>query len=112
MKVIKCRVSSNVEATIKVSWLKQKDLKIPTRKVMYMFSDPLNWGEIDKLEINKETLKDISDTIFNSLETNNQQLAELLLKIAGEHPNSYENDFINKMLTDREFAIQQRNMMM
>ncbi|MCB9361347.1 MAG: hypothetical protein H6588_08600 [Flavobacteriales bacterium] len=104
MKVTNCRISSKVEATIKFSWLKSKNVSVPTRKVMYAFSHPNNWDEIDKIEFNKDSLKDFARTVYDMIDNDGHTLAEILLKIAGEHPNAYENEMFKKLLSDREFA--------
>src|SRR5690606_41022100 len=75
-RVTNCRVSSTVEAIVWVG-TKKKQLHIPVRQLMYACSDPLNWKEIDTLELNKDTLGELADEIFSMLEQHNEILAEI-----------------------------------
>lgn len=99
MNVTNFRISTaNVEATIKTGLLKKVEVTIPTKKLMYVFSDPQNWGEIDKITITKPVLDDFMDTIDDMLSNGNSTFAELLLKVAGKHPNQFENIAFKEIL--------------
>jgi len=111
MKVISCKVDTFLEATIKTSWIQKVNVRIPIRKIMYMLTDPLEWSEIDELEINKDSLGEVTDVIQKMQKNDNLTLAEILLKIAGKHHNAYENEMIEKLLSNREFAINTRYLM-
>ncbi len=109
MIITKLTIGVNVKADIKVSFFKTKSIVVPSLHVAYMFNDPQVWDEIDKLG-GKELMVDLSNVTTEMMNTDQHTFAEMLLKIAGEHPNSFENEFIKRMLTDRNFAIQQSNM--
>ncbi|MEX1002026.1 MAG: hypothetical protein WDZ35_07920 [Crocinitomicaceae bacterium] len=111
MKVIDCKVGKTVTAKIKLGLFKSTIVKIPARNIMYILSDPLKWDEIDTLEINKDSLGEIADVLFEMRQEDNQVLAELLLKVAGKHHNPFENQMMKEMLTNREFAKSQRRLM-
>lgn len=100
-RVTNCKVSSFTEAVVWIGTNK-KELRIPTRKLMYAFSDQNNWDEIERLELSKDTLGELTDEVFNLLEQDNSLLAEVLLKVAGEHPNPIENDFFRNLFQARE----------
>ncbi len=109
MRITKLTIGVNVKADIKVSFFKTKSIVVPSLHVAYMFNDPQVWDEIDKLG-GKELMVDLSNVTTEMMNTDQHTFPEMLLKIAGEHPNSFENEFIKRMLTDRNFAIQQSNM--
>jgi len=110
MRITKLSIGEKVKAEIKISFFKSKSIQVPTLEVVYMFNDPKEWDRIDSL-IGKELMMNLSNSTIDLMNGDQNVFAEMLLKIAGEHSNSFENEFIRKMLTDREFAIQQSNMM-
>jgi hypothetical protein len=109
MRITKLSIGEKVKAEIKVSLFKSKSIEVPTIHVAYMFNDPKEWDEIDRLS-GKELMRNLCDATNEMMNENQDVFIEILLKVAGEHPNSFENEFIRKMLTNREFAIQQSNM--
>ncbi|SFT85003.1 hypothetical protein SAMN05216474_2687 [Lishizhenia tianjinensis] len=102
MKIRIKKVYSKTEATIKLSWLRSIDVTVPTRHVMYMCSDPLRWNEIDQINFNKETLKEVVSDLLDLEVEHNAVLAEMFLKISGNHPNKFENEFVKQMIVNHE----------
>lgn len=109
ISVTNCKVSSSVLAVVTINSV-HLDIDIPLKKIMYALSNPRFWDDIDNAEMTKEFMGKCADTIFELLNSDNKLLAEVLLKIAGKHPNSFENEYFEKFLNDREFAIQQSKM--
>lgn len=102
MKILKYNMSvSTTEATIKISWIKQITITIPTKKLMYVFADPQTWGEIDNMKITRKELEEFIKVFHDMLTNDNKTLAELLLKVAGKHHNSYENDVFKHLLAGK-----------
>ncbi len=107
MKIVRYRIASTVEVTIKKGLFKSISLSIPIRRVMYMFSDPNNWKEIDKLSIDKQVFGDVANMFDEMMQTKHGQttLCELLLKVAGQHPNPIENNTIRQIILNHENSV-------
>ena len=92
-----------VNAVIRINFFKSKEIQIKTIELALMFNDPNNWGEIESLS-KKEMIDELAN-VLNSPEMRSKQgdtvLAELILKIAGEHHNPFENQIIRGLLDTR-----------
>jgi hypothetical protein len=92
-----------VNAVIRINFFKSKEIQIKTIELALMFNDPNNWGEIESLS--KKEMIDELVNVLNSPEMRSKQgdtvLAELILKIAGEHHNPFENQIIRGLLDTR-----------
>lgn len=97
----------NVNAVIRINFFKSKTIQIKTIELALMFNDPNNWEEIESLS-KKEIIDELAN-VLNSPEMRSKQgdtvLAELILKIAGEHHNPFENQTIRMMLDNRKSII-------
>lgn len=102
MKLRNLKVHTDkIEASIQVSWLKTKKITIPTRKMMYVFSDPSTWDEVAIRPLEGSSFKELADLIFDMADKDSSSLTDILLKISGQHHNSYENEMFRQMLAGR-----------
>lgn len=93
--------SDKTIASISIGWLNTKSIEIPTRKLLYVFSDPSTWDEVAQIELKGDTYKELAEMIFGMAERDPNTLSEVLLKIAGQHHNPYENEMFKQMLSGR-----------
>lgn len=102
MKIEKLQVSeSRIDAEIKMGFFKRKKISIPTRKMMYVFSDPNNWDELSNKSLEGVDFHDLARAIYDMNRNDTNTLCEVILKIAGEHPNAYENAAFRQMMANR-----------
>jgi len=104
MEIVDLKVNTMVEANIKVGNHKIIPIRVPTRKVMYMTVNPELWNEIDNTELDKKGMSKFEETLAEMEYKDNHALSELLLKVAGKHPESRENELTKKILSDKELA--------
>ena len=95
MKVTDCKISSRLQATIKVSWLKTVEIDVLTKHVAFAIcgNNKALWDIVeDEYEMSSAPVPaKVLDNIRSNLDFNNQNFAVSLLAVAGKHPDEDYN---------------------
>lgn len=95
MKVTNCKISSRLQATIKINWLKTVEIDVLTKHAALAMcgNNKVLWDIVEnEYEMSSVPVPiKILDNIRNNLDFNNQAFAESLLAVAGKHPDEDYN---------------------
>lgn len=101
MRIEKLRVSASIiDAEIRLGFFKTKKISVPTRKMMYFLSDPKDWNSLSEKVLEGDMFHDLAKAIYEINRHDTKSLSEVLLKIAGKHPNEFENEIVKQMLAN------------
>jgi hypothetical protein len=85
MRVLDCKISSRLQATIKINWLKTVEIDIPIRYIMYSYAEKQNWPSIFEEHPDGTMCPyDLFNILKEQVEYNQDLLAINLLKITGK----------------------------
>lgn len=95
MKITDCKISSRLQATIKVSWLKTVEIDVLTKHAAFAIcgNNKALWDIVEQEY--RTSSAPVPTTVLNNirenLDFNNQNFAESLLAVAGKHPDDDYN---------------------
>lgn len=91
MKIISLKISSKINVGIKIGWFKEVFIEIATKDFLKIKNDPSEWGNIDAIQWNKDTMKSAADELSDMYDKNPEETCSILLAIAGKNPDSTIN---------------------